>query len=150
MGAGKTRVHVAPRHRVCVLGCPLSLNHTCDISDKIMRSKGNVVCETTQCLALGKFTNNISSHGLLRSTAHFWVLSLMDILLFYVSMKPDLLESRELTRGGRSNAIRCAKVLFHHIAMSERNCLELKVDIVKQMFPGVLYFQNFVDTVGNI
>lgn len=115
-----------------------------------MRSKRNVVCETTQCLALGKFTNNISSHGLLRSTVHFWVLSLIDILLFYVSMKLDLLESRELTRGGRSNAIRCAKVLFHHIAMSERNCLELKVDIVKQMFPGVLYFQNFVDTVGNI
>ena len=39
VGASKTRVQVAPRHCVCVLGCPLSLNHTCDVSDKTVRSK---------------------------------------------------------------------------------------------------------------
>lgn len=77
------------------------------------------VCETTQCLTLGKFTNSINIHGLFRSTVHFRMLSLIDVLVFYVSMKLDLLESRELTRGGKSNAIRCVKVLFHHTAMSK-------------------------------
>lgn len=118
-----------PRHWVCVLGCPLSPNRTCDVSDKMVRSKWNVACETIPRLALGNLTNNISSHDLPRPTVHFWMLSLIDGLLFYVSMKLDLLGSRESARGGKSNAVRCAKVLFHHIAMSKRNSLELKVEL---------------------
>lgn len=73
----------------------------------------------TQILALGKFTNNIINYCLFKSTPHFRMLSLIDALICCVNMKLDILESRELARGGRLNTTRCAKVLFPQVAMSK-------------------------------